>query len=53
MREVLELIKDLLKFLWKTKKWWLIPVILLLIIIGLLIILSASSPVPVFIYPLV
>lgn len=47
------MIKDLFRFLWKTKKWWLIPVLLLIVIIGLVIVLSASSPVPVFIYPLI
>jgi len=53
MKDALEMFKEILEFLYKTKKWWLIPLILLLIIIGLLIVLSASSPVPIFIYPLI
>jgi hypothetical protein len=51
--KMLESLKELARFLWKTKKWWLIPVILLIILIALLIIASFSNPLPVFIYPLV
>jgi len=50
---MLESIKELAIFLWKTKKWWLIPTILGIIIIALLLIVSYSTPLPVFIYPLV
>jgi len=46
-------IKQLFIYLWKTKKWWLIPFILLVVITALLLIASAMSPVPIFIYPLV
>jgi uncharacterized integral membrane protein len=53
MKETFRAIKELLEYLWRMKKWWLIPVILLLIIIGLLIILNSTTPVPVFIYPIV
>jgi len=53
MKDFIQLLKEILEFLYKTKKWWLIPLILLLIIIGLLIVLASSSPVPIFIYPLV
>lgn len=50
---MLDSIKELIKFMWKTKKWWLVPAVLLIIIVALLIIASYSSPLPVFIYPLV
>jgi len=50
---MIESLKELAKFLLKIKKWWLIPAILLIIIIALLIIASYSTPLPVFIYPLV
>ncbi|MEM5881565.1 MAG: DUF5989 family protein [Candidatus Aenigmatarchaeota archaeon] len=50
---VFVVIKEIFKYLLKTKKWWLIPFVLLLVIIALLLILSTISPIPVFIYPLV
>ena len=49
----LDPIKEILRYAWKTKKWWMLPFILLLVIIALLIIISTSTPVAVFIYPLV
>jgi len=53
MKDALSLLKEILEYLYRTKKWWLLPLILLLIIVGLLIILSASVPVPIFIYPFI
>jgi flagellar biosynthesis/type III secretory pathway M-ring protein FliF/YscJ len=53
MKDTFSLIKEIFQYLNKTKKWWLIPLALLIIIIGLVILLMASSPVPVFIYPLI
>ncbi|MEM5829486.1 MAG: DUF5989 family protein [Candidatus Aenigmatarchaeota archaeon] len=44
---------DILKFIWKTKKWWLVPLICLLFILGLLTIAAQVSPVPLFMYPLI
>lgn len=41
------------RYLWKTKKWWLVPALLMLVIIGLLILISAAAPVPIFVYPLI
>jgi hypothetical protein len=41
------------RYLWKTKKWWLVPALLLLVIMGLLILISAAAPVPIFVYPLI
>jgi len=53
MKDTLEILKEIFEYLWKTKKWWLIPVVLLIVIVGLLILIVSTSPVPVFIYPLV
>jgi len=53
MFDTIKSFKEILQYLWKTKKWWLLPAILFLIIIGLLIVLVATSPIPIFIYPLV
>ena len=46
----METIKDLLKFLIKNKKWWLIPIVIVLLGMGALIMLSSSSAVAPFIY---
>ena len=42
----------LLSFLWKRKKWWLIPLIIILVIFGLLMIFAGSTGLAPFIYPL-
>ncbi|MFH8086726.1 MAG: DUF5989 family protein [Candidatus Aenigmatarchaeota archaeon] len=47
------LLKDVLKFLWKTKRWWLIPLICLLFLLGLMIYSASISPIPIFAYPLI
>jgi hypothetical protein len=43
----------MLEYARKNKKIWLIPVILALVVIGFLIATAGSSPVPVFVYPVV
>jgi uncharacterized integral membrane protein len=53
MRDTIALIKEILEYVNKMKKWWLIPLILLLIIVGLFIILSTTTPVSFFLYPLI
>ena len=50
---MLESIKQILKLAKKTRYFWLIPLLLFLVIVVLLIVVSAISPVPVFIYPLI
>jgi len=49
---MMETLKELFQFLWKKKKFWLVPVILIILIIGILIILSSGSAVAPFIYPI-
>lgn len=44
--------KELLLFLWKGKKFWLVPVILVLIILGLAIVFGGGSALAPFIYTL-
>jgi len=46
------MIKELLQFLWKEKKWWLVPPIVIFIIVGFLLALSTTSPISPFIYAL-
>lgn len=43
---------ELLSFLWKRKKWWLIPLIIVLVLFGALIIFAGSTGLAPFIYPL-
>lgn len=46
------MIKELLEFVWKNKKWWLIPPVLVLIGFGILVAFSSVSPVGSFVYML-
>lgn len=44
--------KDLLKYLLKSKKYWLAPVIFMLVLIGFLLVYAASSALAPYIYTL-
>ncbi|MBN1823109.1 MAG: hypothetical protein JW803_02190 [Endomicrobiales bacterium] len=46
------IVKDLMKFLWERKLWWLIPMVLVLLLFGALIMFAQSSAVVPFIYVL-
>jgi len=48
----LGVLRDLFKFLMKSKKWWLTPIVIVLLLVGLLIFLAESSAVAPFIYTL-
>ncbi|MCX6577161.1 MAG: DUF5989 family protein [Candidatus Aminicenantes bacterium] len=48
----LSIIGELFFFLWKNKRWWLIPVLVVLVIIGLLLVFSQNSVIGPFIYSL-
>lgn len=52
LRSIFGIIKDLFKFLWKKKLWWLIPFIFILLIFGILFILASITPLGPFIYAL-
>ena len=47
---MIEMLKDLWKFLRARKKWWLLPVILVLLVIGALLILTSGTAVAPFVY---
>ncbi len=49
---MLSTIKQLLKLLTKSNKIWIIPLVLLLVIVILLVIAVQTSPVPIFLYPI-
>ena len=39
-------------YLWKNKRWWLIPMVSVLVIFGILLVFAAASGVGPFIYTL-
>jgi hypothetical protein len=47
-----DLLKDLLGFMRKRKKFWMAPIILVLLLLGALIVLTQGSTVAPFIYTL-
>ena len=48
----LGIVGELLVFLWRRKRYWMIPMIIALLVLGLLLILASSSVVAPFIYTL-
>lgn len=49
---MIELLKELLRFLRARKKLWLLPIILVMVVIGSLLIFAQTSVVAPFIYTL-
>ena len=47
----LNTVKELLGFLRREKKWWLIPMVLVLVVLAFLIIFAQSSALAPFLYP--
>jgi hypothetical protein len=45
-------VKELARFMWGRKKFWLFPMVLILLIVGTLLVLSQGSAVAPFIYTL-
>jgi hypothetical protein len=50
--EVMNFIKDLLRFMMERKKWLLLPIIIVLLLLGVLIVIGGSTAVAPFIYTL-
>ena len=48
----LGVVRDLLRYLWKRKIWWMLPMIVVLVGIGALIAISLTTPVAPFVYTL-
>ena len=48
----MEFVRDLFRFMWRGKKFWLFPLVLTLLIFGALLVLSQGSAVAPFIYTL-
>lgn len=45
-----ELIKDLMGFMGKRKKFWLAPIIIVMLLLGVLVVLAGGSSIAPFIY---
>ena len=43
---------EVFTFLWRNKKWWLIPMVATLLVFGLLLVFSSASGIGPFIYTL-
>lgn len=43
-------VKELMKFFWQQKLWWMIPFVLVLLAVGALLMFAQSSPAAPFIY---
>jgi hypothetical protein len=43
---------ELLSYLMRNKRWWLLPIVVLLLLMGVLIVLGQSSAIAPFIYTL-
>lgn len=53
VKDLARIVKEMIEYVRENKKIWLIPVVLALVVIGFLIATAGSSPVPVFVYPVV
>jgi len=51
-KSVLLTIKELFRFLWKKKMWWLIPFVAVLLFFGILFMLASTTGLGPFIYAL-
>ncbi len=43
-------IGELLRVLWRQKRWWLIPMVVVLLVFGVLLLLAQSTPLGPLIY---
>lgn len=52
IRRRLRTVRDLVRFLWEQRLWWLIPMVLILVAVGTLLVFAQGSAVAPFIYTL-
>lgn len=45
-------LRDLFRFLWQQRLWWMIPMVVVLMFLGLLLFLGLQTPIGPFIYTL-
>lgn len=48
----LEIISELMGFLWQRRLWWLLPMVFMLVIVGLLLVFAQATGLAPFIYTL-
>jgi len=46
------LVRDLGRFLWKERLWWMVPMVLVLVLFGVLLYVAQSTAVTPFVYTL-
>ena len=52
MTSNLGVVRELLRFLWQRKLWWLIPMVTVLLLFALLLVFASASGIGPFIYTL-
>ena len=50
IKGILSTLGNLFVYLWRQKRWWLIPLVVLLVLFGVLIILGSATGIGPFIY---
>lgn len=50
IRGIFGTLGNLFGFLWRQKRWWLMPMVVLLLLLGVLIILGSAAGIGPFIY---
>lgn len=45
------LLRELIQFAMREKKWWLVPLLVILVLLGALIVFAQSSAIAPFLYP--
>lgn len=48
----LEVVSELMGFLWQRRLWWLLPMVFMLVIVGLLLVFAQATGLAPFIYTL-
>ncbi|MBU4305492.1 MAG: hypothetical protein KJ893_07740 [Candidatus Omnitrophica bacterium] len=49
----MKIVRELMRFLWENKMWWMMPIIIVLVLLGVLILFTANNPAAVpFVYTL-
>lgn len=48
----MQILTELIEFLWEQKLWWMIPMVVVLVTFGMLFILTQNSVIAPFIYTL-
>lgn len=52
IRARLDIVQELLAYLWSRKLWWLTPMVLVLLLMAVLVALTQGSALAPFLYPL-